>query len=349
VRAVVYQGPGQVAVADVDEPHLQADTDAIVQVAVAGICGTDLHASSGHMDGVDQGIVLGHEFTGTITECGRSVLTLRPGDQVMSSDFTACGHCWWCRRGEHWHCPQRQFFGTGRAFGPELAGAQAEYVRVPYADVTLARRPGGLDPGAALLIGDNLATGWIAAQRAPVRPGDVVAIVGGGPVGQLACLAAQNHGAAVVVLSDPVAARRQIAADQGAVTCEPAGARPLLDAVTDGRGADVVVEAIGRSHGLDAALDLVRDAGVVVSVSAHQQQDWAFPLARSFVGQRTVRFVIGDSIGLRDTLTAVVAAGLLDPGFVLTSRDLLDEAPRRYRDLRDLSELKVVLDVRENR
>jgi alcohol dehydrogenase len=267
----------------------------------------------------------------------------------MSSDFTACGHCWWCRRGEHWHCPERQFFGTGRAFGPALAGAQAQYVRVPYADVTLARLPGELDPGAALLIGDNLATGWMAAQRAPVRPGDVVAIVGGGPVGQLASLAAQLHGAVVVVVSDPVAGRRETAAAQGAVTCEPAGARSLLDAVTEGRGADVVVEAVGSSRGLDAALDLVRDAGVVVSVSAHQQQEWAFPLARSFAGQRTVRFVIGDSIGLRDTLAAVISAGLVDPRFVLTSRDLLDEAPRRYCAMRDLSELKVVLDVRENR
>jgi alcohol dehydrogenase len=349
VRAVVYEAPGRVAVADVDEPRLQDPTDAIVEVAVAGICGTDLHASSGHMDGVEPGTVLGHEFTGTIVACGRSVLTLSLGDQVMSSDFTACGHCWWCRRGEHWHCPERQFFGTGRAFGPALAGAQAQYVRVPYADVTLARLPGELDPGAALLIGDNLATGWMAAQRAPVRPGDVVAIVGGGPVGQLASLAAQLHGAVVVVVSDPVAGRRETAAAQGAVTCEPAGARSLLDAVTEGRGADVVVEAVGSSRGLDAALDLVRDAGVVVSVSAHQQQEWAFPLARSFAGQRTVRFVIGDSIGLRDTLAAVISAGLVDPRFVLTSRDLLDEAPRRYCAMRDLSELKVVLDVRENR
>jgi alcohol dehydrogenase len=349
VRAVVYESPGQVAVADVDEPRLLDGTDAIVGVTVAGICGTDLHTSSGHVDGVDPGTVLGHEFTGTIVECGRSVLTLQPGDQVMSSDFTACGHCWWCRRGEHWHCPQRQFFGTGRAYGPELAGAQAEYVRVPYADVTLARRPAELDAGAALLIGDNLATGWMAAQRAPVRPGDVVAVVGGGPVGQLAALAAQNHGAAVVAVSDPVAARRETAAAQGGVPCEPAGARALLDAVTDGRGADVVVEAVGSSRGLDAALDLVRDAGVVVSVSAHTEPDWTFPLARSFAGQRTVRFVIGDSIALRDTLTAVVTAGLVDPGFVLTGRDLLDEAPRRYRDMRDLSELKVVLDVRESR
>jgi threonine dehydrogenase-like Zn-dependent dehydrogenase len=349
VRAVVYESPGQVAVADVDEPRLQAQTDAIVQVTAAGICGTDLHASSGHMDGVEPGTVLGHEFTGTIVECGRSVLTLSPGDRVMSSDFTACGHCWWCRRGEHWHCRKRQFFGTGRAYGPELAGAQAQYVRVPYADVTLARLPGELDADAALLIGDNLATGWIAAQRAPIRPGDVVAVVGGGPVGQLASLAAQTHGAAVVVVSDPVAGRRETAAAHGAVASEPGEARALLDAVTDGRGADVVVEAVGSSRGLDAALELVRDAGVVISVSAHQQEEWNFPLARSFAGQRTVRFVIGDSIGLRDTLTALAVAGLLTAEFLVTSRDCLDGAPQRYRDMRDLTELKVILDVQENR
>jgi alcohol dehydrogenase len=349
VRAVVYQAPGQVALAELAEPHLAAETDAIVAVSSAGICGTDLHACSGHLPGIEPGTVLGHEFTGTVLECGRSVLSLAPGDRVMSSDFTACGRCWWCRQGEHWHCGERQFFGTGTAFGPALAGAQAEYVRVPYADVTLARLPAGVSEDAALLIGDNLATGWVAAQRAPVRPGAVVAVVGGGPVGQLASLAAQLHGAAVVVVCDPVAQRREVAAAHGAVPSEPGEARRLLDALTEGRGADVVIEAVGASHGLDAALDLVRDAGVVLSLSAHLQDAWTFPLARSFTGQRHLGFVIGDSIRVRDPLTAVVSAGVLDPAFTVTRHDCLDGAPGSYRDLREMNELKVVLDVQERR
>jgi alcohol dehydrogenase len=347
VRAVVYEAPGQVALAEVAEPHLQADTDAIVAVTHAGICGTDLHASSGHMPGIEPGAVLGHEFTGTIVECGRSVLGLAVGERVMSSDFTACGRCWWCRQREHWHCPERQFFGTGAAFGPALAGAQAEYVRVPYADVTLAPLSAGVSDDAALLIGDNLATGWIAAERAPVRPGAVVAVVGGGPVGQLANLAAQLHGAAVVVVSDPVQQRRDIAAAHGAVASEPGETRRLLNALTDGRGADVVIEAVGGSLGLDAALSLVRDAGAVISVSAHVQVAWTFPLARSFAGERNLGFVIGNSIRVRDALTSVVSAGILNPAFVVSRHDQLDNAPMRYRDMREMKELKVLLHVQE--
>jgi threonine dehydrogenase-like Zn-dependent dehydrogenase len=349
VRAVVYEAPGRMAVTEVAEPHLVAETDAVVAVSSAGICGTDLHASSGHMRGIEPGAVLGHEFTGTVVECGRSVLSLAAGDRVMSADFTACGRCWWCRHGEHWHCGERQFFGTGTAFGPALAGVQAEYVRVPYADVTLARLPEGVSEDAALLIGDNLATGWAAAQRAPVRPGAVVAVVGGGPVGQLASLAAQVHGAAVVVVSDPVTQRREVAAEHGAVTSDPGETRALLDALTEGRGADVVIEAAGGPRGLDAALELVRGAGAVLSVSAHLQNEWQFPLARSFSRELNMGFVIGDSIRARDALSAVVRARVLDASFVLTRHDCLDSAPERYRDMRDMKELKVVLDVQEHR
>jgi alcohol dehydrogenase len=349
VRAVVYEAPGQVSLADLPDPHLAAETDAIVAVTSAGICGTDLHASSGHMRGIEPGAVLGHEFAGTVVECGRSVRGFAPGDRVMSSDFTACGRCWWCRQREHWHCGKRQFFGTGTAFGPALAGAQAEYVRVPYADVTLARMPEGVSENAALLIGDNLATGWVAAQRAPIRPGAVVTVVGGGPVGQLASLAAQVHGAAVVVVCDPVAQRREIATAHGAISCDPGKTGRLLGALTEGRGADVVIEAVGGSQGLDVALNLVRDAGVVLSVSAHLQDEWTFPLARSFTGERNLSFVIGNSIPVRDMLAAVVSAGVLEPTFVLTRQDCLDRAPERYRDMREMKELKVVLDVQESR
>lgn len=349
VRAVVYEAAGQVSVTDVAEPHLESETDAIVKVRSTGICGTDLHASSGHMPGIVPGTVLGHEFTGTIVECGRSVLGFRVGDLVMSSDFAACGRCWWCRRGDHWHCGERQFFGTGTAFGPALPGAQAEYVRVPYADVTLAQKPALISDDAALLLGDNLAAGWIAAERGQVRPGSIVAVVGGGPVGQLASVAAQAHGAAVVVVSDPVEHRREHASSQGALTTDPGLARSLVDALTDGRGADVVIEAVGGSRGLDASLSLVRSAGTVISVSAHMQDSWSFPLARSFTAEQNIGFVIGDSIRVRDALSSMVSSGILDPTFVVSSHATLEEAPRSYRDMRDMKELKVVLDLEERR
>jgi 2-desacetyl-2-hydroxyethyl bacteriochlorophyllide A dehydrogenase len=349
MRAVVYSAPGEVTVTDVPEPTLRADTDALVKVELTGICGTDLHAISGQMPGVTPGTVLGHEFVGTVVETGTAVRRLRVGDTVMTSDFTACGDCWWCARGDHWHCPRRQFFGTGTAFGPALTGAQAEFVRVPFADTTMTGLPDGIDAEAALLIGDNLATGWVAMQRAGVRPGDVVAIIGGGPVGQLASLAAQVHGAAVVVLSDPMAQRRDLASAQGAVTTEPAGLRRIVDSLTAGRGADAVVEAVGGAVGLDAALATVRPGGTVVSVSAHTQESWAFPLARSFAREVTVRFAIGDSIRVRPELTSVVGSGVLDPTVVISGHHRLRDAAAGYRELSTLKEYKVVLDPLESR
>jgi 2-desacetyl-2-hydroxyethyl bacteriochlorophyllide A dehydrogenase len=349
MQAVVYVSPGEVTVADVPDPQLGHDSDALVRVELTGICGTDLHAISGHMPGVIPGTVLGHEFVGTVIEAGAGVRRVRVGERVMSSDFTACGMCWWCSRGDHWHCRKRQFFGTGTAFGPALAGAQAQYVRVPFADTTLHPLPAAIGAEAALLIGDNLATGWIAVQRCGVRPGDVVAVVGGGPVGQLASLCAQVHGAAVVVVSDPVASRRDLAGAQGAVTAEPGTLRTILDELTDGRGADAVVEAVGGARGLDASLAAVRTGGSVVSVSAHTQTTWDFPLARAFAAEQSVAFAIGDSIRVRQQLIDVVRSGVLDPTVVVTGRYLLSEAARGYRELSSQTGYKVVLDPLEMR
>ncbi len=345
MKAVVYAGGGSVAVADVPEPRIEATEDAIVAVSAAAVCGTDLHVTSGHRAGMEPGTVLGHEYTGTVVETGPGVRGLKVGDGVMTSDFTACGRCWWCRRHAHWHCPERRFFGTGRVFGPPLPGGQAELVRVPFADVTLARRPAGVGSDPALLAGDNLATGWVAAERAGVAPGDVVAVLGGGPVGQLASLAAQVRGAAVVVLSDPIPERRAVAAAHGAVAVEPAAARAAIDDLTGGRGSDGVVEAVGRTFGLDAALDLVRPGGTVASVSAHTEPAWELPLARAFAAEVSLRFVIGNPIPVRDDLAALIATGVLDPGFVITRHAPLGAAPGGYRDMRESREMKVVLDL----
>ena len=330
-------------VRDVAVPRLAERTDVLVRVTAAGVCGTDLHASSGHMPGVTPGTVLGHEFVGVVTEVGDAVVGFSAGDEVMSSDFAVCGRCWWCRRGARWHCPERRFFGTGTAFGAALDGAQAEVVRVPFADVTLARLPAGLRHDAALLLGDNLATGWLAARRGGVRPGDTVAVVGAGPVGQLASLAAQLHGAAAVVVSDPIPGRRAMAAANGAVAVAPEQARDALDALTDGRGADVVVEAVGGSRGLDIAMGLVRPGGTVASVSAHLQAVWDFPLAAAFAAEQTLTFVIGDSIGVRDELAAVLTSGLLDPTFVVSRHDPLEMASDSYVQMRESKQSKVVL------
>lgn len=342
MRAVVYQGPGRVAIEQVADPSIIESTDAIVRVTLAGICGTDLHAIKGDFPGVEPGTVLGHEFVGEVIEIGQAVRRIRRGDEVMASDFTACGQCRWCDRQEHWHCGGRAFFGTGTAFGPALAGAQAQYVRVPYADRTLGPRPEGCSPESALLMGDNLATGWVAIERARVEPGECVVVIGGGAVGQLTALAAQTIGAGAVVVVEPDAARRAFAERHGALAATPEQAAALVARLGYGDGGDVVIEAVGGNAPLDLAAALVRPAGRIVSVGAHVAESWSLPIARAFRDELTFSFAIGDAMRVRRRLLQVVSTGALDPTVVIDARGTLDDVPGLYAKLGRRELLKAV-------
>lgn len=343
MRAVVYNGPGVVALVDLPSPSIQAPTDAIVKVDLAGICGTDLHVVRGDFPGIEPGTVIGHEFVGEVVETGHDVRRVRQGDRVMSSDFTACGHCAWCDRGHHWHCRDRAFFGVGASFGPPLAGAQAEFVRVPHADTTLGLLPDGCSPEAALLMGDNLATAWVAVERARVEPGESVVVIGGGAVGQLAALSAQSVGAGVVVVIEPNAARRTFAQAHGSLASLPDEAVSLVRRSTREAGADVVIEAVGGKGPMDLAVDIAAPAGRIVSVGIHTAEHWTFPVARAFRAELTVGFAIGDAIRVRQRLTRLVTAGSLDPTVLIDARGQLDDVPGLYKRLAAQECLKAVV------
>jgi alcohol dehydrogenase len=345
MRAVVFAGTDRVAVEHVADPPAPGPGEALVRVSLAGICGTDLHVIHGDFPGVSPGMVIGHEFVGRVEAIGTGVHRLAVGDTVMTSDFTACGRCRWCDRRSHWHCEQRAFFGTGTYFGPALAGAQAERVLVPHADTTLAPLPSNFPPEAAILIGDNLATAWSALERARFQPGECVAVVGGGPIGQLTAHCALAAGAGAVVLVEPNAARRSLAERAGALTASPDDAPRLLRALTHGDGADVVIEAVGLNATLDSSLGLVRNAGRVVSAGAHASEHWQFPVAAGFRNEATVSFVIGDPIRTRDQLARMVIGGAIDPSFVIDSRVSLDDAPAAYDALRAQTRMKVLIDL----
>jgi 2-desacetyl-2-hydroxyethyl bacteriochlorophyllide A dehydrogenase len=346
MRAVTYVGPGEVALAEVPIPAVVEPTDALVKVTLAGICGTDLHVVRGDFPGIERGQVIGHEFVGEVVEVGRDVRRVRPGDEVMSSDFTACGHCHWCDRGDHWHCRERAFFGTGTSFGPALSGAQAEYVRVPHADVTLAALPAGCSPEAALLIGDNLATGWVATERARLQPGECAAVIGGGAVGQLAALCAQATGAGAVIVIEPNPVRRRFAQAHGSLAVHPDEAPAFVRGVAgEGGGAEVVIEAVGGNAPLDLALRLAAPAGRIVSVGTHAAPQWGLPVARAFRDELSVGFAIGDAIRLRQRLLRLVTGGALDPAVVIDARGRLDDAPQLYRRLTAQTCLKAVVSL----
>ncbi|RBP16071.1 2-desacetyl-2-hydroxyethyl bacteriochlorophyllide A dehydrogenase [Roseiarcus fermentans] len=346
MKAIVFDGPGRIALRDSPEPTLVDATDALVRVTLAGICGTDLHVVAGHFHGVEPGAVVGHEFVGDVVAVGAGVRNIKVGDHVVASDFSACGRCRSCDRGDHWECPERAFFGAGASFGPPLSGAQAELVRAPFADTTLSKVPAGVSDEAAILVSDNLATGWAAIERGRLEAGETVAIIGGGAVGQLTSLAAQAAGAAAVVVVEPSELRRDFARANGALAADPMGARDLLGKLTDGEGADVVVEAVGASATLSSAFDLVRKRGRVVSVGAHAAEEWPLPLARCFANEITLTFAIGDSIRLRPRLFALIRSGVLDPTVVVQERLTMDQVLVGYRKLSERQILKAVIDPR---
>lgn len=346
MKAIVYSGPKSVELGQVPEPRIVEPTDALVRVTMTAICGTDLHVISGRFKGIERGSIIGHEFVGDVIETGSAVQRVRKGDHVTGNDFTACGHCRWCARGDHWECTQRAVFGAGTAFGSALGGAQAEIIRVPHADTTLGLVPASCPDDRAVFIGDNLATGWVAVERGCVTPGETVAVVGGGAIGQLTALCAQTAGAGIVVLVEPNAARREFAQRHGSIAVTPEEAPDVVKSLTGGDGADVAVDAVGGNGPLLAAFNLVRRRGRVVSVGTHADQSWGLNVARCFDDELSLTFALGDSIRVRTRLLALIGAGVLDPSVVISARVSLADAPDAYRELAAQKQLKVVIDPR---
>ena len=219
-------------------------------------------------------------------------------------------------------------------------------MRVPHADTTLGLVPKGCSDEAAILIGDNLATGWAAVERGALSPGETAAIIGGGAVGQLASLSAQAAGAGAVVVVEPSESRRAFARANGALSASPEEARDLIERLTNGDGVDVVIEAVGSPGPLSSAFDLVRKRGRIISVGAHATESWPFPLAKSFSSELTLGFAIGDSIRLRPRLLALVTTGALDPTIIVDRRIGFSAAAETYRDLKAQKIMKAVIDPR---
>jgi len=344
VRAVIARGDGTVDVVEAAAPMLVHDADAVVRVTTTAICGTDLGLLR-EPGRLTRGTILGHEFVGVVHAVGAAVRHVRPGTRVVASDYTACGSCWWCRTGAHWHCPERLFFGTGEAFGPTLSGAQAEFVRVPFADVALSELPDTIGDRDAVFLGDLVPTAWAALERAGLRAGETVVICGGGPVGQVASLVAQAVGSGPVVVTEPDPGRRDAAASLGAVAVAPADAVDVVRAMTGGRGADVVIDGVGGARGLDAALDLVRPRGRISSVGVPHTNLWEARVRDAFVREITVAFAVGDAIRDRDAFTPLVAAGLLTPSVIVSGTGTLAEARLLYERAAAMAELKAVIEL----
>jgi alcohol dehydrogenase len=269
MHALVYHGPGQKAWEEVPDPVLIDDTDAIVQVEATTICGSDLHILKGDVAEVTDGRILGHEAVGTVVAVGLSVKNRRPGDRVLVSCITACGSCDFCRQARYGQCTG----GGGWILGHLIDGTQAEYVRVPFADTSTYPVPSGASDEDLLMLSDILPTGYeVGVLNGCVRPGDVVAVVGAGPIGLSAIMGAQLFSPSHIVAIDLADSRLDAAKQFGAdVTINNGREDPLeiIRALTRGLGADVVIEAVGVPATFELAATLIRPCGHLANIGVH--------------------------------------------------------------------------------
>jgi alcohol dehydrogenase len=351
VKGVVYHGPEDFRLEHVPDPKLVADTDALIRIERTAICGSDLHLWHGPKLPAE-GFTLGHEFLGRVEEVGRAVGRFRRGDRVLASCVVACGQCGLCARGHHSGCPNATRAGglLSNVYGnPLLQGGQAEAARVPFADSSLFPIPPELDDEQVLFLSDILPTGYMGAEFAAIEPGDVVVVFGCGPVGTLAQRCAELFGPSAIVAVDLDDDRLARAASRGVLAVNPS--REDLAArvfeLTDGRGADAVIEAVGKQELLEQAILLARPGARIAAIGViAASPEIRLPFLQGlFAKNLTLRTGLVNPQRSFPKLLPLVQRGRLDSREIITHRLSLDEAIRGYRIFADHREnvLKVVL------
>jgi threonine dehydrogenase-like Zn-dependent dehydrogenase len=341
MKAVKLIGPEDVRVDDVPEPELTSPGDAIVRVNQTAICGADLFPYHGMTPGFESGTVLGHEFVGVVEAVGDGVSAVTPGQRVVNTSMISDGTCPHCRAGRVTQCESRAMFGYSGVY-PRLEGGQAELVRVPNAERSLFVIPDEVSDDDAVFVADILPTGYAGVRRGGVAVGDVVVVLGAGPVGLMAVLSARGSARDVIAV-DGVAERRALAEKLGAHAVAPEEAAGAVAAASGGLGADVVIEAAGALPALDASLELVRPQGTVSVIGAHFEPDYPLNNLLMFEKEITMRFTIGDPTRDRERLLATIQAGAMKPSEVITHRLPLSEATEAYRLFDAREATKVVL------
>lgn len=274
MKALVYHGPGKKSWDEVPDPELIDPTDALIRIDTTTICGTDLHILKGDVPAVTEGRILGHEGVGTVLEVGSSVRSVKVGDRVIIACVSACGVCIYCRSGNPSHCLAAEgATGLGWILGHLIDGTQAEYVRVPFAESSLHKLPEGVSDEAAVMLSDILPTGFeIGVRNGRVKPGDVVAVIGAGPVGLSAMMTAGFYGASRIIAVDLDDNRLEQAKGFGATDAVNSGGAGWKDdvlAMTDGLGVDVAIEAVGVPQTFEMAIDIIRPGGTAANVGVH--------------------------------------------------------------------------------
>ena len=344
MRALVYHGPGDKAWEEVPKPEIAADTEAIVRVDATTICGTDLHILKGDVPAVTDGRILGHEAVGTVESIGSGVKTVAVGDRVLVSCITTCGTCRYCREGHSGQC----LGGGGWILGHKIDGTQAEYVRVPFADLSTYAVPDGAADEQILMLADILPTGYeVGVLNGSVRPGDVVAIVGSGPIGLSAITGARLFSPSHIVAIDVADARLEAAKQFGAdiaVNNYREDPVAVVRSLTHGLGADVAIEAVGVPATFELAVRLARPGGRIANIGVHGEPA-ILHLEEQWIRNITITTGLVDAYST-GTLLRLLTSHHIDASRFITHRFALDEFDQAYDVFGRAAEtgaLKVVL------
>ncbi|MFO7177342.1 MAG: zinc-dependent alcohol dehydrogenase [Pseudomonadota bacterium] len=373
MRAVCWHGPDEVGIENVADPSIRNPRDAIVRVTAASICGSDLHAYGGHLPGMERGDVLGHEFCGTVVETGAGVHNLAPGDRVVVGPVIACGGCFFCQHRRWSLCDnsnpnawlaERAFghspaglFGSSHVFGG-YAGALADFVRVPFADVGAIKVPDAVSDEQAVLAADVLPAGMMAAEMCGIQPGDVIAVFGAGAVGHCAALSAALLGAERVIVIDRIPERLEAAlvhVQAETIDFQRADVVDALEDLTAGRGPDACIDAVGmeargpglsgayergkqalgiesnRPVALEQAILACRKGGVVSVVGSYAGLAEKLPLGAVLSKGLTLRTALQHGPGAIAPLLTAIGDRRIDPSYLVTHRLPLERAVEGFR------------------
>ncbi|WP_447952823.1 zinc-dependent alcohol dehydrogenase family protein [Sphingopyxis chilensis] len=327
MKALVYHAPGNKSLDDVAKPAVIAPGDALVRITHTTICGTDLHILKGDVPSCAPGRVLGHEGVGVVEETGAAVASFKAGDHVLISCITSCGRCENCRRGMYSHCAS-----GGWMLGNTIDGTQAEYVRIPHADTSLYPIPPGADEEALVMLSDILPTGFeCGVLNGKVAPGSTIAIVGAGPIGLACLLTAQFYSPAAIFMVDVDDKRLAIARRFGAtniVNSAATDAASAISALTDGKGVDTAVEAVGIPATFELCQNLVAAGGVIANIGVHGAKA-DLHLERLWSHNITITTRLVDTVST-SMLLKTVQSSRLDPAPLITHRFSLGEAMAAY-------------------
>ena len=373
MKAVVFHGEGDIRLEDVAEPKIKDDLDAIVQLTASAICGTDLHFIRGSMPPLPKGKILGHEGIGIVREVGKGVRNLKPGDRVVIGSTIGCGYCNYCRDGYTSQCvnanpssDETAFYGGPKSAGP-FDGLQAEFARIPFANFNALKLPDEVADDDAILLSDILPTAYFAADMADIKPGHTVAVLGCGPVGQMAIASAKMMDAGRIIAVDAEPARMEIARNQGAEVVDFSHEEPteIIKEMTGGIGVDRVIDCVGVdadkkaregkrrqwSAGdapdmpLSGAIEMVAKAGTISLVGLYPPGFNQIDLGKAFGKNLSIRMGNCPHRRYLPYLIRTAATGALRPSRILTQRTPFTDAVAAYEafERHDQGWLKVEL------